>query len=223
MSAINKMGFGEHFTTPAGFASGVHNPALANADTMDSGALLLGSGNGTTQATTATADKCFMKFYTATTATSGDNRGIYWQHFLSGAGASGECARFFTKVNAAGANSAHGAHITLQIQDDATTGVSGLGAGLRATLAAEADTRTLAGTLAALQVDSDVGANNTLGAGTSFIRVADNSSVKIPNLFSIAAGSSVLAGSAANNASDALKVYIEGTGVRYIDLHDSVA
>jgi hypothetical protein len=188
---------------------------------QDSNVVLAGTGTSGTPATTATAGARFYDFYTESTATSGDSRGIYWQHFLSGNGATGDCFRSFCKVNSATVAGGFGIHSTLQIQT--SSGLTGLGAGARATLAAQAEARALTGTLCALQVDSDIGANNTFPAQTAYIRVAEGGSVFLDNLLSITAGSSILAGSAANNASDAIKIYIEGTGTRYIDVHDSVA
>lgn len=187
----------------------------------DSGApALIGGGTSADPIELDVASQHAVDLRVTQEAASGDNRLAYLRFTLTGGGG-GDCVRAFARI-AAATGTAHGLHATLQI-NVAPGAISGLAAGVRATLAAEAASRTLTGTLAALQVDSDVGANNTLPAQTAFIRVADNNSVKIPNLFSIAAGSSVLAGSAANSASDALKVYIEGTGVRYLDLHDGVA
>lgn len=185
------------------------------------GALLWGEGGMSTRVKTSTADKSFLKFYTESDAASSDSRGIYWQHWISsGTGVTQGCAgRFFTKANAVGVNQVHGVHATAQIQTGAT--VTGTAIGLRATFAAQTESRTVTGFSA--QLDTDVGADNTMGASSAFLRVSDEGSVKMPNLLTIQAGSSILAGSAANSASDALKVYIEGTGVRYLDLHSSVA
>jgi hypothetical protein len=222
MAAIKDIAMGEHLRTPVGFDNGA---AMIGADVgrlPDASVLLAGAGSSADPATTATADKKFLGFYTQSTATSGDSRFIYAQHFLGGAGATGDCARFFTKVNATGVAGAFGLHATVQIQDDATTGITGLATGGRCTLAAEADTRTLGGTLAALQVDSDIGANNTVGAATSFIRVADNSSVKIPNLFSIATGSSVYNTETPTTVDASLTIYIEGVGTRYIPIYTTL-
>jgi hypothetical protein len=114
---------------------------------------------------------------------SGDLRLLYATLDLRGTGGNGECLRPRTRVYGTGVNSAHGEHCTLQIA--AGGAISGLGAGLRATLEAAAETRTLTGTLCALQVDSNIGANNTMPASSSFIRIADNGSVKINHLFEL--------------------------------------
>jgi hypothetical protein len=223
MAAIKEIAMGEHLRSPVGFDTGASDAGKDAGRVPDSSVILLGVGTSGDPATTSTADKKYIGMYTESSATSGDSRAIYIQHFLSGAGATGDCARFFTKVNATGVAGGFGVHATVQIQDDATTGITGLANGVRATLAAEADTRTLAGTLASLQVDSDIGANNTLGAGTSFIRVADNGSVKIGNLFAFASTNDVITGTTAATAAGAIKVYVEGTGVRYIQLYSGVS
>lgn len=216
MANYNKIAFGEHLRTPVGFAS-IGDIKATGQDSMQTETIFMGAGNATTRAATSTADKRFMNFYTESTATSGDSRGIYWQHFLSGAGATGDCARFFTKVNATGVAGGFGVHATLQVQDDATTGITGLANGVRATLAAEAASRTLGGTLAALQVDSDVATGNTLPATSYFIRAADNGAVKIANLLGFPAASSFWnAGESATTAAGTIQCYVEGTGIVYI-------
>lgn len=96
--------------------------------------LLFGAGaaSSSTLITTATASKNFVQLYTKSTATSGDNRGIYNRFYLSGAGGGGESLRTFTTVNNVAAGTAHGAHISLSF---GTTGsITGQGLGLRATL-----------------------------------------------------------------------------------------
>jgi hypothetical protein len=114
-----------------------------------------------------------------------------------------------------------GTHSTVQIQTG--SGVTGLANGVRATLAAQSESRTLTGTLAALQVDSDVGASNTLPGITSFIRVADNNSVKIPNLFHFAAGNVVAnTTETASTQAGSIKVDVEGT-TKYIALYTTSA
>jgi hypothetical protein len=217
--ATLKHPWGEHLRTPVGF-HWAKRGVITTRPTLDDKVVLLGAGDATTRLSVGTnADKRFFDFYTESAALSGDSRGIYWQHFLSGAGATGDCARFFCKVNATGVAGGFGLHATLQIQDDATTGITGLAVGARATLAAEADTRTLGGTLAALQVDSDIGANNTLGGNTAFIRIADNNSVKIPNFLHFAAGT-VVANTTETAATQAgsIKVNVAGT-TKYIALY----
>jgi hypothetical protein len=112
--------------------------------------------------------------------TTGDVRVLYARLYLRGVGGDGEAGRFYTTVHGTGVNSAHGSHISLSVAVGGA--ISGLGCGLRATFDAAAETRTLTGTLCALQVDSNIGANNTLPSSSAFIRIVDNSSVRFANL-----------------------------------------
>ena len=202
---------------PVGHLLVLHRPVRF---TNDGNPALLGGGSDASPIELTTPGQHGVDIRAEQSATSGDNRLFYLRFIHTGAGGGGECIRAYCAVDAAMAT-AHGEHVTLAVKVGAS--LSGLGAGLRATLEAEAESRTLGGTLCALQVDSYIGTGNTMPASSAFIRFADIGAVDIPNMFSIAAGSTILAGSAANSASDALKVYIEGTGVRYIDLHDGVA
>lgn len=115
--------------------------------------------------------------------TSGDVRLLYATLDLRGVGGSGECLRPRTRVYGTSVNSAHGEHCTLAIAVGGA--ISGLGCGLRVTFEAAAETRTLTGTLCALQVDSYIGANNTLPGSHSFIRITDVGSVRMTNLLDI--------------------------------------
>lgn len=100
----------------------------------DSVALLLGGGTVAAPNTTATADKNFIDFRTQSSATTGDNRGSYLRHMLTGDGTGGgEALRVFTNVNA-NLGTAHGAHISLSYE--ATAGgseTSGMGVAVRGT------------------------------------------------------------------------------------------
>lgn len=147
--------------------------------------------------------------------TSGDVRLLYMTLNLRGAAGDGECLRPRTIVYGTGLNSAHGEHCTLNIAVGGT--ISGLGAGLRATFEAAAATRTLGGTLCALQVDSNIGANNTLPASHAFIRVANNGSVAMTNLFALpaAANDSVLATHTTDAMTHSVKI-VGGSTVYYL-------
>jgi hypothetical protein len=141
-------------------------------------------GTEAAEATSATADKKFVSIYAKSTATSGDERAIYARLKLAGTtgGAGyGDAVRALGYVTGTGYAYACGTHSTLRIGTGAT--VTGSGAGLRATLEADAQTRTLSGALAALQVDSYVGANNTMPTVHGFIRFSDVGSVVLSNLF----------------------------------------
>ncbi len=94
--------------------------------------LILGGGTSTDPVSTSVASKNFASFYTQSTATSGDARGIYFRHYLAGAGVSGEAARFYTTASAIGVNG-HGAHISLDFGSSAG-GLTGEGYAVKATL-----------------------------------------------------------------------------------------
>lgn len=144
---------------------------------------------------------------------SGDVRVLYMTLDLRSSG-SGEALRPRTRVYGTGINSAHGQHCTLHIA--AGGGVSGLGVGLRVTLEAAAESRTLTGTLCALQVDSNIGANNTVPSICSFIRITDVGSVTIPNLFEVpnAANGTIFAAHGTDSFSHSLKI-ISANGTAY--------
>lgn len=152
----------------------------------DTAALIGGMGvSGTPVPDGGVADKNLFALYNSTSATSGDHRGIYWKLSFKGAG-SGEVVRNMASVettNVATGGTVNGQHATLSVA--ASSSVSGAGNAIRATLGAAAESRTLGGTCAALQVDSDIGANNTVPTSWSFIRVTDSGSVKIPYLLNI--------------------------------------
>lgn len=138
-------------------------------------------GTSSSETSTATADRKFLSMYVKTTATSGDARGIYTRLNLAGTGGYGDAIRALGYVTGTGYDYASGLHGTLSIAAGAT--VTGSGAGIRATLEAAASTRTLSGALAALQVDSYVGANNTMPTVHGFIRFSDVGDVALSNLF----------------------------------------
>ena len=97
-----------------------------------SGAILMGSGSSTTKSSVTDAGKNFLSFYLENKATSGDNRGMYLRHYISGAGGGGDAARIYSTVNDVAAATVHGAHISLNF---GTTGtVTGQGIAARHTL-----------------------------------------------------------------------------------------
>ncbi len=150
-------------------------------------ALMMGGGLSTsasTALTKSTADVSWMKFYTRSTATTGDTRGIYWKHWFSGAGGSGEVARFYGAVNAAAATggTVNGVHTSLYLETGGS--VSGAGNAIRATLGLAASV-TGTGTLSALQVDSDLASGATVPAVTAFIRATDSGTGTIGKLFNL--------------------------------------
>jgi hypothetical protein len=145
---------------------------------------LIAYGSSSAPVTTSSADTKFSQMYTKSSATSGDMRTLYARLELDGTIAAtgyGDCVRAWAKVGGTGYSYACGVHATMSVDAGAT--VTGSGAGLRATLGAAAESRTLAGALSALQCDSDIGANNTMPSVHGFIRFTNSGSVNLSNLF----------------------------------------
>jgi hypothetical protein len=100
-----------------------------------------GGATGTELPTAVTGN--FLDFRTKSTNTdSADVRGLYWKHLFSGASASGEAARIYSEVNAAGAASVNGAHITVGYGTSGTC--TGQSSAIRSTFMAPA--KVLGGT-----------------------------------------------------------------------------
>lgn len=160
---------------------GQKEPALTK-----TAALMGGMGlSGSPVSVGSVANKNLLGMFTKTTSASGDNRGLYWKHSFAGAGG-GEVLRPVASVEATGVaagGTVNGIHTTLSVATSSS--VSGAGNAIRATLEAAAATRTLGGTCAAMQLDSNIGANNTLPAVWAFMRVTDSGSVKVGKLFNL--------------------------------------
>jgi hypothetical protein len=182
-------------------------------------------GTETTEATTSTADRKFVSIYVKTTAASGDARGIYARLNMAGTAAGagyGDGVRALGYVTGTGYDGAYGTHSTLRIGTGAT--VTGSGAGLRATLEADAATRTLGGALASLQVDSYVGANNTMPTVHGFIRFSDVGSVRLSHLFvlpAVAGSGTVFATHTTQAMSHSIRI-IDSAGTPYFIMCASV-
>jgi len=116
-------------------------------------ALLAGGGTSTSPASTSTADKNFLGFWTKSTATSGASRAMYLRHYIAGAGGNGDCLRSFATVDVVGAAGAAGIHATMQVNTGKT--ITGLGVGVRATATlAGAGTQ---GSIYPLMIDAQAG------------------------------------------------------------------
>lgn len=182
--------------------------------TGDTAALIAGMGiSGTPIPDAGVANKNWFGLFTKTTATSGDSRGIYWKHSFAGA-TGGEVIRAVANVettNVATDGTVNAEHATLNVA--ASSSVSGAGNAIRATLGAAAATRTLGGTCAALQLDSDIGANNTVPASWSFVRVTNSGSVKLANLLDIPAPSNgtMFAAHTTQTMTHSIKIIANGT------------
>ena len=124
--------------------------------------------------------------YGTTSATTGDTRLVYDKLTFTSTG-SGETLRAFsvvTGVGAAAAGTINGAHISTSINGSGT--ISGAANALRATLGMGASAAP-GGTLAALQLDSDIDTTATVPATAAFIRVTNSNTGVIPNMFSVPA------------------------------------
>jgi hypothetical protein len=136
-------------------------------------ALLLGNGTSTTPASTSTAGKNFLGFWTESEATSGDSRGLYLRHYIAGVGGSGEAARIYGTVSDVAATDARGAHISLSFGSTGT--VTSSGQALTTTLHIP-NTTPLTGTLSCItaEIYSEGSTSDPAGASLSFIRFAVN-------------------------------------------------
>lgn len=140
---FNRLGGDEMAILPGGLIEFLHD---AGDEAKLTAAILIGIGAAGHPATTAEAGKNFAGAWTESTdATGADSRGLYWRHYLSGAGASGEAVRAYTTITAAGAVGAHGFHASLSVSGSGT--ITGEGAAARHTLSVP--NSTLGGTVGA--------------------------------------------------------------------------
>jgi len=159
---------------------------LGEIGNVDSAALWVGTGTSTTPTDFGTtADKNIVGMWTSANPASGDTRAVYWRHYFNGIG-SGEVLRAFAQVNAASVatgGTVNGAHFSCEVT--AACSISGAGNAIRATLGAATETRTLGGTAAALQLDSNIAANNTVPTTWSFVRVTNSGAVTLNYLLNM--------------------------------------
>jgi hypothetical protein len=201
--------------------------ALASGGVFDFGngtggttaALLHGSGTSADPTTTATADKNFLGYWTESTASSGDARGMYLRTFFGGAG-SGEALRAYATINFAGAaavgGTINGAHVSLSIAAGST--VSGQASAARFTLDYAAATRTTDANVSCLILDSNIATGNTVHANNAFIRVADTGAVKLEKLLRLptVASAGILAAHTADAISHSIRCVDDAGTVFYI-------
>lgn len=185
-------------------------------------ALVFGGGTSATPCTTSTADKNFLAFWTQSTATSGDSRGLYIRHYLGAAG-SGEALRAFgtaTAANVATGGTANGAHISFELSG-ASASISGRANAARLTLGGDAQTRTINGNMGCLNVDSNFATGNTIPATVAFIKVTDTGAVRINTLFCLpnAANGTLLATHTAQTDTHSIKIATDDGTVYYIPCH----
>jgi hypothetical protein len=187
-------------------------------------ALLFGSGASADRSTTATASKNFVGFWTESTATSGDSRGLYWRHYFAGAGGSGEALRAYATIDGvtvATGGTVNGAHISLDAVG-AGAKVSGAAHAVRLTFGIAAAATALGGTCAVAKVETDIKTGATVPPKMAYLRFEDSGDTGLDYLFATATLSTALvanAGTGANSAAvstggvaaKALKVNIGGT------------
>ena len=187
--------------------------------TVATAALALGLGVSATPLTTATADKNFLGSYTQSTATSGDSRGAYIKHILGGTIAAtgfGDAVRALCSVTGTGYSYASGLHATMSLAASAT--ITGSGAGLRCTLEAAADTRTLPGNIAALQIDSNIATGNTVPSNAALIRVCKAGAVDVATFLHVEDDQCLKGSAATGAATNALPVLMPDGSTLYISL-----
>ncbi len=135
------------------------------------------AGNSTQRVISSLPNTKFLQFYFDSTATSGDNRGMYLRTYFSGIGGGGDALRVYADVSVAAAN-VFGAHISLGLGESTTGGkVTGLGVGVRATLGLPNVAMASGGTYAALMAEIySFGEHSDAGAVTelSYIRVVND-------------------------------------------------
>lgn len=150
-------------------------------------------------------------------ATGTDARIVYARLHQYGTGG-GEAVRAYAFANNAAAatgGTLNGLHASLSVAT--SSAINGAGNAARLTLEAASATRTLGGTCAALQLDSNIGANNTVPATWSFIRVTKSGSVDLATFLDIA-DDQIVASAASGVAAGALAVKMPDGSTKYINL-----
>ena len=122
---------------------------------------LYGVGNSSSPFIIGDANKNGIGLWLKTVATSGDCRAIYARVYFTGAGG-GEAVRAYGTANAANVatgGTVNGLHASMNLA--ASASISGQGFASRHTVAADADTRTISGNVAAIRAESDFATGNT--------------------------------------------------------------
>lgn len=154
----------------------------------------------------------------ADTASGADARILYARLHQYGLGG-GEAVRAYAFAqNAATATDGtlNGLHASLSVAT--SSAISGAGHAARLTLEAASATRTLGGTVSALNLDSNIGANNTVPANSwSFISISKSGSVDMP-LFLNILDDQVESSAASGAALKSLKVKLTDGSYGYINI-----
>jgi hypothetical protein len=182
-----------------------------------SAALLIGAGTAAAPYTSSLAGKNFLGFWTKSTATSGDSRGLYLRHYISGAGGAGDACRIFATATAAvsASGSMTGAHITAAVATGGSIG--GQATAVRATFQADTGT-TPGGTLSSLICESYVASGVSLPTSHAFIRFVDTGTVAFTRLFSVpnVASGGLFAAHTTQTMTHSLRIRTEGGTVYYL-------
>lgn len=142
-------------------------------------------GDANRRLTLSQASRNYTTRYFRTSHASGDIR-INYDHMRFGAAGSGDVIRAVAEAYATGSAAAgtiNGAHITGRVGSAGT--VSGALNAIRATLEIARTSGSAGGTLAALQLDSNVSHDNAMGANDAFVRVTNSGAHTVDNLFNI--------------------------------------
>ncbi len=154
----------------------------------------------------------------ADTASGSDARILYARLHQYGTGG-GEAVRAYSFAqNAATATGGtlNGLHASLSVAT--SSAINGAGHAARFTLEAAAATRTLGGTVSAINLDSNIGASNTVPANSwSFISISKSGSVDMP-LFLNILDDQVESTAASGSALKSLKVKLTDGSYGYINI-----
>lgn len=200
---------------------------------------LFGSGKSSDPYTYAGNAK-MASFYTKTTGT-GSVEGLYWRHYLGGAGSSGEAARFFATVNGVAAANARGAHISLGFSAYDTSYITGEGRAIKGTLhIPSGGAMPAGGTYSAIQAEVYCDGNDSDPSAVTELSIMDftvqggnaTAQGKVKNLMSLhvptgeeAAGnmhvSTITAATMNAACTEALRLVVNGN-VRWIPLATAI-
>ena len=162
---------------------------------------------------TVTTAQNISSSYGSTSATTGDTRLSYNRLAFTSTG-SGETLRAFSVVsgaNAATGGTVNGAHISLSVNSGGS--ISGAANGLRVTLGGAAGV-TMGGTVAALQVDSDLTNTTTIPSNAAFIRVTNSGAGTITNLFNLPDAMVAPIGGTSTTATQKIR-FVDSAGTAY--------
>jgi hypothetical protein len=172
-----------------------------------------------TSATAYTAAKSLVNIR-GTNSGTGDFRAVYGRIILSGAGGNGDALRGYATTTAA-ATSCRGAHLTGEV--GAAGSVSGCAYGATIQLTTVTGLTLSDGTVAALELVSDLASAVTGMTKASFIRFSELQSNKMPFLFEITTASGGCIGATTGGTpAGTLKIDHNGTP-KYIQMYSAAS